>query len=66
MSRRSHPYFGQINRLAAAPVVAPGKKRARPPQMTPDEEPGVLWQAIREGSEPAPADRRKGKGGLRS
>ena len=53
MSRRSHPYFGQINRLAAQPVATPGKKRARAPQMTPDEEPGVLWQAIRDGSETA-------------
>jgi len=51
LSRRSHPYFRQLNRLAAAPVATPGKKGGRAPQMTPDEEPGVLWQAIREGSE---------------
>ena len=53
MSRRPHPYFGQLNRLEQARTAAPGKAGGRAPLMTPDEEQGVLWQAIRESSEPA-------------
>jgi hypothetical protein len=53
LSRKSHPYFGQLNRLEGATTVPRGKGRARTPLRTPDEEPGVLWEAIREGSDSA-------------
>lgn len=51
LARRPHPYFGKLNRLAPAATPPPGGGRGRAPAMTPDEQPGVLWQAIREGSE---------------
>ena len=53
MSRRPHPYFGRINRLEGARVAPPGKGTGRAPKMTPDEQQGVLWQAIREDPDPA-------------
>ena len=52
MSRRPHPYFGQLNRLEQGGIAKPGKGGGRAPLMTPDEEQGVLWQAIRDGSKP--------------
>ena len=51
LSRKSHPYFGQLNRLESAHIVPRGKGRGRAPLRTPDEEPGVLWEAVREDSE---------------
>lgn len=48
MSRRSHPYFGQLNRLEQVRAVTSGGAGGRAPRMTPDEEQGVLWQAFRE------------------
>ena len=52
LARRPHPYFGKINRLEQADSVTPGKGGGRAPKMTPEEQQGVLWQAIRKGSEP--------------
>ena len=53
MSRKSHPYFGQLNRLAQARAPMAGGACGRAPRMTPDDQQGVLWEAIREESEPA-------------
>jgi len=50
LSRRAHPYFGQIDRLAPLPPADPARRRTREPAMTPDELPGVLWDAVRGGS----------------
>jgi hypothetical protein len=52
MARRSHPYFGQINRLEAGRIALPRDTRGRAPRLTPDEEPGVLWDAFRGDPEP--------------
>ena len=53
MSRKLHPYFGQLNRFEQARAAKPGGTRGRAPLMTADEQQGVLWQAFREESEPA-------------
>ena len=51
MSRRPHPYFGQLNRLERVRPATPVEGGGAAPPMTPDEEPGVLWQAIREAAQ---------------
>jgi hypothetical protein len=48
LSRRPHPYFGQINRLEQGCTAAPGGAGGGAPPMTPGEQQGVLWQAFRE------------------
>jgi hypothetical protein len=53
VSRRPHPYFGQINRLEQAGVPASGGAGSRAPTMTPGEQQGVLWQAFRQTAEDA-------------
>ena len=53
MSRRSHPYFGQLNRIEQAGDSASGGSNGSAPPMTPDEQKGVLWQAFRKAAEPA-------------
>ena len=42
MARRPHPYFGKLDRLAAASLAVPRGRRGRAPLVSPDEEPGVL------------------------
>jgi hypothetical protein len=47
VSRRPHPYFGRLNRLAEVRrTEAKASRRAEPP-VTPDTEPGVLWDRLR-------------------
>jgi hypothetical protein len=53
LSRKAHPYFGRLNRLDGAGLAPAGGPGGRAPPMTADEQPGVLWQAFREESEPA-------------
>ena len=52
MARRPHPYFGQINRLEAGRIPVRRDRRRQAPRLTPDEEPGVLWDAFRGDPEP--------------
>ena len=47
LSRRSHPYFGQLNRLEQAGGSASGGSNGSAPPMAPAEQQGVLWQAFR-------------------
>lgn len=47
VSRRSHPYFGRLNRLEEVRRTAPGQSRRAEPPVTPDTEPGVLWDKLR-------------------
>ena len=53
MSRKAHPYLGQLNRLEGARVSPLNGPGGRAPPMTADEQQGVLWEALREESEPA-------------
>jgi hypothetical protein len=46
--RRPHPYFGQIKHEAQACPPKSGEGRVQAPEVMPEDEPGVLWQAFRE------------------
>lgn len=52
MSRRSHPYFGRLNRRSEALKPGPRAPNARTPLTKPKDEPGVLWEAFRDGPKP--------------
>lgn len=47
VSRRSHPYFGRLNRLAEVRRTGAGQSRRVEPSVTPDTEPGILWDKLR-------------------
>ena len=53
MSRRTHPYFSQVDRRSQAAVSAQRQVNARAPLAKPKDEPGVLWDAFREPQPPA-------------
>jgi hypothetical protein len=48
MARRSHPYFGRLNRREILRKLEPGQRTACEPLVKPREEPGILWDAFRE------------------
>lgn len=50
MSRRPHPYFGQLNRLGEACGAVPTGGRGLAPLMAPEDQQGVLWNAFRKDS----------------
>jgi len=52
LARRPHPYFGKLDRLAVASLAVPRGRRGRAPLVSPDEEPGVLWERFREDAKP--------------
>lgn len=56
MTRRSHPYFGKLNRLEEVRKRDAGQRRRAEPAVTPDAEPGILWDRLRASPEAA-ADR---------
>jgi len=47
VSRRSHPYFGRLNRLEEMRRTPAGQSRRVEPPVTPDKEPGLLWDRLR-------------------
>ena len=47
------PYFSQANRRLETGAPGPRRANARTPLAKPKDEPGVLWEAFREGQEPA-------------
>ncbi len=47
VSRRSHPYFGRLNRLEEVRRTAAGQGRRVEPPLTPETEPGILWDRLR-------------------
>jgi hypothetical protein len=47
VSRRAHPYFGRLNRLKEVRRAAAEESRRAEPTVTPDTEPGVLWDRLR-------------------
>ena len=47
VSRRSHPYFGRLNRLEEVRRTAADKSRRAEPPVKPDTEPGILWETFR-------------------
>jgi hypothetical protein len=47
VSRRPHPYFGRLNRLAEVRMAAAGQSRRVEPTVAPDTEPGILWDRLR-------------------
>lgn len=47
VSRRSHPYFGRLNRLEEVRRTAAKQSRRVEPPVTPDTEPGILWDRLR-------------------
>ena len=47
MARRPHPYFGRLNRLEEARKTVPGQSRRAEPPVTPETEPGILWDKLR-------------------
>jgi len=51
--RRSHPYFGRINRREATRKLDPGQRTACEPLVKPRDEPGILWDAFRDEESPA-------------
>jgi len=53
MSRKSHPYFGQLNRLEEACGAVPMGGGGHAPEMAPEDQPGVLWNAFRKNAEAA-------------
>jgi hypothetical protein len=53
LSRRPHPYFSRLNRLLETPAAASERARAPEPTVTPESEPGVLWEALRAPDAPA-------------
>ncbi len=52
MSRKSHPYFGRLNRREEPRKLAPGQRSASEPLAKPREELGVLWAPFREEQSP--------------
>jgi hypothetical protein len=47
VARRSHPYFGRLNRLEEMRKGAAGQSRRVEPAVAPDKEPGILWDRLR-------------------
>jgi len=52
MSRKSHPYFGRLNRREILRKLEPGLCNACEPQVEPSNEPGLLWAAFRGEQQP--------------
>ena len=48
MSRRPHPYFGRLNHREEKRPLEPGQRNACEPRVKLRDEPGILWDAIRE------------------
>ena len=48
MSRRPHPYFGQLQRGEEAKKLESGRRAASEPLVKARDEPGILWDAFRE------------------
>lgn len=49
MSRKAHPYFAQLNRLAAPPTPGGSSRSPTEPLMRPEEQEGLLWAPFRAG-----------------
>ena len=47
--RRSHPYFGRLNRREILRKLEPGQRNACEPLVKPTEVPGILWDPFRDG-----------------
>ena len=53
MSRRGQSYFSQVNRRLEVGAPVPRPSNTRTPLAKPNDEPGVLWEAFREGLDPS-------------
>ena len=53
MSRRDQTYFSQVNRRLESVQPGPRRTNTRTPLAKPKDQPGVLWAAFRDPTEPA-------------